>query len=390
MTINRHPFCYLLTFLISTTIYGQQHGLVIETPFASGNNGIQLEFASNIGIRIKQTRGTGLFIDDADGDGVRVDNAQMIGMMINRSNGDGFHVASAGDDGFHVASVADDGFQVDNAGGDGVLVVNAGSNGLNVQFARNDGIRVDSANGFSMNIQGDRSIAGFDGHIAQVYNRNVGSSPDVLALRVGTSSDPGGGSNYITFYHGTGLNPIANGRIEGNGNGGVVYATTGADFAEALPRGSTHDNIEGGDIIGVADGVISHNTTTAIQVMAITDRPAVLGNQGDEESTIDEMVSFIGQIPIKVLGPVVQGDWIVPSGLHDGIGRAVSSRDLTLEHRIVGRAWESNSDPNVKRVNCVVGLDQSEAKDAILQNMHGQMQDMQAQIEELKALVLKD
>ena len=332
-----------LLLLLITSSYAQRHGLVIDSTNTPGSNGVQIRHADNHGILVNSAGRAGVIVFKAE-TGINIQDPEDYGIYINA------------------------------AGQDGIRIWNADRDGL---FIRQTG-------GFSINIQGEKSTTGFHGHVAQIYNRSNGSSPDVLALRVGTTSDPSGGSNYITFYYNNASgDPVSNGRIEGNGNGGVLYGTSGADFAEALPRRSTLDNIEGGDIIGVKDGVISHNTTNAIQVMAITDRPAVLGNQGDEGKTIHEMVSFIGQIPIKVLGPVKQGDWIVPSGLHDGIGRAISSSDLTLEHRIVGRAWESSPDAEVKKVNCAVGLDQSEAKDEILKNMHEHMLEMQLQIDQL-------
>jgi len=44
----------------------------------------------------------------------------------------------------------------------------------------------------------------------------------------------------------------------------------------------------------------------------------------------------------------------------------------------------------LKKVNCAEGLDQSEAKNVVLKNMQGQIQDLQSQIDELKKVVLSD
>ena len=344
-------------------------------------DGIHVESALDDGVHLENVSDDGFQVDNAGGDGIYIVNSDNTGVQVDRAGRNGVSVSSSGEDGVSVGIAGVDGVYVQSAGDDGIHVNNAGDDGVYILSAGGDGLSVVSAAEFSMNIGGNKnSSGGPDAHIAQIYNRSTDTSPDVLALKVGRTSNLGGGVNFISFYDG---DDDGVGRIEGNGTGGVLYGTTGSDFAECLPRYSKEDNIEEGDIIGVLNGSISHNTSEAIQLMIITDRPAVLGNQSSEDNQLDEKVSFIGQVPVKVLGPVKQGDWIVPSGLHDGIGRAVSSKALTLEHRIVGRAWESNSDQEIKKVNCAVGLDQSEAKDAILQNMQKQMLGMQLQIDQL-------
>jgi len=372
-------------------------------------NGIQLEYAVNTGIRIKSSEGGGMFIESAGGDGIRINNAEQdgvsidqakIGLRISQTQRDGIIIENALDDGIEIQNAGDkgiiifetvnDGINIQDPGQDGLFIFNTGRDGVRIRDARSDGIFVGNAVDFSMNIQGFKSSSGGpDAHIAQIYNLSSNTSPDVLALKVGRDSDDGlgAGVNFITFYDG---NDKGVGRIEGNGSDGVMYGTSGADFAECLPRLSEEDIIEDGDIIGVVESSISHNTTDAIQLMVITDRPAVLGNQKSEDSPLDEKVSFIGHVPVKVVGSVQQGDWIVPSGLHDGIGIALSPEELTLEHRIVGRAWETNLDPKLKKVNCAVGLDQSEAKDVVLKNMQGQIVDLQSQIDELRKVVLSN
>lgn len=132
--------------------------------------------------------------------------------------------------------------------------------------------------------------------------------------------------------------------------------------------------MEAGDIVGVYDGKVSHNTRGATQLMVITDRPAVLGNQIEEDSDLYEKVSFVGQVGVRVRGAVRSGDWIVASDLEDGTGMAVSQDEITPAHRIVGRAWENNHDPGIKRVNTVVGLDHSEAKDGFIWKMPDELQ----------------
>jgi len=408
-------YLFLVCYLWFASLQAQQIGLVIDSVNTTDGSGLQLEYADGVGIRVKSTGGVGLFIGTAGSDGVRVQNAGndaihvarawRYGLFINNTLNDAIHVASAGgyglfinntrNDGIHITSVGNDGIEIVDAlygiyirdiDQRGIWVRNAGTDGIQVDDAGDDGIHVVRATNYSMNIQGDKTLSGGpEAHIAQIYNRG-GAGADVLALKIGQTANPLSGNNFITFYKGDNAGV---GRIEGNGSGGVLYGTSGSDFAECLPRLSAEDTIEDGDIIGVLEGAISHNTSAAIQLMVITDRPAVLGNQGADEELLDEMVSFIGQVPVKVVGPVQQGDWIIPSGEHDGVGLAVSPDKLMLEHRIVCQAWETNLTNELKKVNCAVGLDQSKAKDVILSNMQDQIQDLQSQILEMKSNTYK-
>jgi len=143
-----------------------------------------------------------------------------------------------------------------------------------------------------------------------------------------------------------------------------------------------------GDLAGVYEGKISHRTQGADQVMVITDQAAVLGNMPKEENHGYQPVSFIGQIPVRVRGPVQAGDWIVASGNHDGIGISVPTSVITLDHQIVGRAWESSAEPGVKRVNTAVGLDLSAALMQVIQNQQQINADLQRQIDELKGMIV--
>ena len=237
------------------------------------------------------------------------------------------------------------------------------------------------------------------GHIAQIYNTSTGDSPDVLALKVG-KEDPGSGSNFITFFEG---DDGALGRIEGNGSGGISFMSGGADFAEFIPIHLDEEDFSAGDVIGIVDGKISFNTANASKVMVITDTPIVIGNQQEDDDSNFQMVGFIGQVAVRVRGKVNAGDWIVASSLNDGTGIGIGPAEITLDHKIVGQAWESNEDPGVKRINTVIGLDHSQAKDLIIEkvkqelktqqsqneNQQLQIKDLQRQIDQLKDAIIE-
>lgn len=344
-TMNLDRLLELLTLSLICNFAMSQNAIQIDSVIGSFRDAIRITYAGDDGISIFS----------AGGDGINVDRAGSRGVYVFSAGGDGFHVRNAG---FH-----------------GVHVVNAG----------NDGVYVENADGWSLNIQGDKNLAtGLEGHIAQIYNRSTGTSPDVLALKVRRTANPGSGVNFITFYKG---DDVGVGRIEGNGMGGVTYGTSGADYAESLPRLSEEEGLEAGDIVRVFEGKVTRRTNGATQLMVITDRPAVFGNQIDEDSDLYEKVSFVGQVGVRVRGVVQSGDWIIVSKLEDGTGIAVSQDEIAPGDRIVGRAWENHPDPGIKRVNTVVGLDQSEAKDAVIKRMQMQLLQLQQQVDELKNLV---
>lgn len=211
-------------------------------------------------------------------------------------------------------------------------------------------------------------------HVAVIENTSGGDSADVLALKVG-STTPTGSNNFITFFGGNA--PV--GRIEGNGAGGMSFLSGGADFAECLPRLDQEEQIEEGDIVGVFAGKISKQTEGAQHVAVISGRPIVVGNlppAGNEQWV--NKVAIVGQVRVKVRGPVQAGDFIVPSGEADGVGSAIPPDQLTtgIHTAIVGRAWESSDSAGVRTVNIAVGFAGGAAEAALVSLLRDQQSDL--------------
>lgn len=143
-------------------------------------------------------------------------------------------------------------------------------------------------------------------------------------------------------------------------NLGVTYQSGSADYAEWLERLNPNENITAGDIVGVNSGKISKYTMHSQQYMVISTKPAVLGNMPMEgKEMLYEKVAFMGQIPVKVRGIVFSGDYILPSGLNDGTGIAVSPNDIKAEQyrEIVGVAWSDVLiDNGISLINMAIGL----------------------------------
>ncbi|HEX9660073.1 MAG TPA: hypothetical protein VGA18_07215, partial [Rhodothermales bacterium] len=266
-------------------------------------------------------------------------------------------------------------------GGDGLLVQNAGGDGVQVSGAADFAFRFEDA------------PSSFNGGITSAYvglirNTSTNASADGLAIQIETTGNPGTAANFVGFFDG---DDDLIGQIEGNAAGGVAYNTAGADYAEYLPHLSRGEEFSGGDVVGVFDGKISLRTVGAQQVMAITDRAAVLGNapKGMDEVVGYEAVSFIGQVSVQVTGRVNEGDYVVASGLEDGTAVAVAPEDMTLDDvaRLVGRAWESSDSAVTKRINTVVGLDRTEVLSAIIRRQSRELTEQEKAIEELRILL---
>ncbi len=143
-------------------------------------------------------------------------------------------------------------------------------------------------------------------------------------------------------------------------NLGVTYESGSADYAEWLERSNESEHISAGDIVGVNSGKISKYTKNAQQYLVISTKPAILGNMPmDGKTDLYEKVAFMGQIPVKVRGIVFSGDYILPSGMNDGTGIAVSPNEILANQyrEIVGVAW-SNAivDNGVTLINMAIGL----------------------------------
>lgn len=240
-------------------------------------------------------------------------------------------------------------------------------------------------------------VDGFAGnlrdYVAVMENRSAGgvNGADVLALKVG-DINPTTNNNFVTFFGGNNgvgsiegflppFNLLAllpapfNANIPGlpllpGGNFGFLAGFQlpqirlnfrSADYAEWLPRLHQEETLTPGDIVGVVNGHVTRATGDAEQLFVISAAPLVLGNRPpDEEVDRFEPVAFLGQVLVKVCGPVKAGDYILASGNDDGIGRACSPVDILPEEyaKVVGRAWTGSAvaADTVQAVHAVVGM----------------------------------
>ena len=140
---------------------------------------------------------------------------------------------------------------------------------------------------------------------------------------------------------------------------GVEYTSGNGDYAEWLERLDPSEYLTAGDIVAVKGGKITKDLNGLEQIMVVSHRPIILGNVPEEGMEgLGNNVAFMGQVPVKVMGPVRSGDFIVARTEIPGYGKAIPLKDMTAEDFVlaVGRAWEENLNPGPKMVNTVVGV----------------------------------
>ncbi len=157
-------------------------------------------------------------------------------------------------------------------------------------------------------------------------------------------------------YHFKGLISEA---LTSYGKIGVEYTSGNGDYAEWLERSDKSEVISAGDIVAVEGGKITKDLTKAEQVMVVSSNPIMLGNMPAEAKVYDgNNIAFIGQIPVKIMGPVATGDYILGKSSTPGYGIAKHSNAMSIEdyRTAVGRSWVNDLSEGPKMVNTVVGV----------------------------------
>ena len=166
-------------------------------------------------------------------------------------------------------------------------------------------------------------------------------------------------------------------------NIGVTYQSGAGDYAEWLPKQNIGERMIPGYVVGVKNGYISLDTKNADKILAISTNPIVLGNSPTEDREDDfEKAAFMGQVPVRVLGKVNTGDYIVPSGNNDGYAKAIASALMTAEDygRIVGVAWtKSEGNSPVSLINVAMGLNDGDINKVVVKQQN-EINDLKAKL----------
>ncbi|MCK8479620.1 hypothetical protein [Psychroserpens algicola] len=169
-------------------------------------------------------------------------------------------------------------------------------------------------------------------------------------------------------------------------NKGAAFESGGADYAEWLKKYDVNEVLTFGDVVGVKGGEVSKSFANAEQFMVVSQNPMVIGAMPSQEDERNyKEIAFLGQIPVKVIGKVSKGDYILPSGNNDGLAMAVNPNDMkALDYkRIVGVAWEaSTGDALFSYINTAVGINSNDMSNVIndMQQVMNQMQNALAEV----------
>ena len=231
-------------------------------------------------------------------------------------------------------------------------------------------------------------------------NTSSNGGAGVLKLSLSNISNPATTNRYIDFF----ANGGSIGSIKGNGAGsvdmswatgnpaafntapGLVFESAGADYAEYLERSDHAEVLRPGDIVGVKGGKISRTTAGADRAMVVSAAPVVVGNKPAGSADNFATVAFVGQVFVRVAGPVASGEYIVASGKNDGRGIAKHKNDLTAEDLLVGQAWDtvSTHDDTVVRIGITPGPVVISASSAAPGTLETEVRNLRQEIERLK------
>jgi hypothetical protein len=169
----------------------------------------------------------------------------------------------------------------------------------------------------------------------------------------------------------------------------VSYQSGAGDYAEWLIKENYSESFIAGEIVGIKNGKVSKDPWGAEKVMIVSTNPIVLGNMPQPAEEANSVkIAFMGQVPARVIGPVSPGDYIIPSELGNGFGRAVNPNDMQTRDykKVAGVAWNLLSEitPGASLVNVAVGINTNDLSEVVynlenelqvLRSEHNQLQD---------------
>ncbi|MBN4070782.1 hypothetical protein JYT76_03795 [Olleya sp. AH-315-F22] len=170
-------------------------------------------------------------------------------------------------------------------------------------------------------------------------------------------------------------------------NIGVSYQSGAGDYAEWLPKQNIADVFAPGELVGINNGLVTKNVWNAEKVMVVSTNPIVLGNmpQRNEEKN-NVKIAFMGQVPVRVLGKVEPGDYILPNITGSGFAKAVHPKDMKTRDfkKAVGVAWSiiDKVTEEFNIVNVAVGINTNDLTNIVYQQEE-ELKKLQTLTEEL-------
>ena len=153
---------------------------------------------------------------------------------------------------------------------------------------------------------------------------------------------------------------------------GVTYASGAGDYAEWLQKENPIDDFLPGEIVGVKNGKVSKEIWGVEKIMIVSTNPIVLGNMpqpNNEKNSVK--IAFMGQVPVKVLGKVEPGDYILPFELGGGLAKAIKPDQMKIQDykKVAGVVWNiiDKISDNISIVNVAVGVNTNDLSGVVSQ-----------------------
>jgi len=130
-----------------------------------------------------------------------------------------------------------------------------------------------------------------------------------------------------------------------------------ANYADLAERYHADAKYPIGSVVklGGSKEITATTTENDAQVIGvISENPAYLMNDGAGDPNEWLPVAMTGRVRVKIVGPVTKGQRIVSSN-EPGVAKAVNDNEITSIMTVIGRALRSDSNPNIKLVECIIG-----------------------------------
>ena len=134
-----------------------------------------------------------------------------------------------------------------------------------------------------------------------------------------------------------------------------VTATT-AQYADLAERYEADEPMEYGDVVKIGgDKEITKTTENQDPDVfgVVSQNPAYKMNAGAGSDETHPYVALTGRAPIKLVGPVKKGQYVVASS-EPGVAIAIDSRPENV-YSVIGRSLQDNNDEGIKYVEITVG-----------------------------------
>lgn len=183
---------------------------------------------------------------------------------------------------------------------------------------------------------------------AFIRNINTGVNASGLAIQLG-NTNPGTGNYFLSFLDGAG---DIIGKIQGNGAGGISYATSGIDFAEYYKKASSAAQLVPGTIACETPSGANSCTTNASILGVVSNKAGFVGGTEHADDLSYVLVGMVGQLPVQIStasGTIQQGDPLTvgPDGL------AIKA---TTAGQIIGHALQNSSEAKDETIMAAVNV----------------------------------